>query len=248
MKSFRFLIIILGLSIALGCTAYAATEVTFTTSDGYSIYGTFYEPAKSPAQCVLLLHMLGSDRSSWDEFASKLQTSGFAVLTIDFRGHGQSIKSTQGEVHFGSFKAQDFSAMIFDASAAMEWLKQRSDIIQNKIAICGASIGANIALNYAVIDTNISCLVLMSPGLDYRGVLTEPTMSKYGTRPVLFIAAEDDSYSAVAVKKLNELAIGAKKLLIYEKGGHGTYLLESQENLVQGIIDFLLSNSIKHDR
>jgi hypothetical protein len=64
----------------------------FTTSDGVQIKGKFYPCTKAGAACVILLHAYGESSSNkeWTNFAKKLQEKGHAVLTFDFRGHGDS--------------------------------------------------------------------------------------------------------------------------------------------------------------
>lgn len=68
-------------------------EVRFETVDRVDLKGTFY-PSKggNKSPCVLLLHELGGNRTQngWDELAKALQAAGFAVLSFDFRGHGDS--------------------------------------------------------------------------------------------------------------------------------------------------------------
>jgi alpha-beta hydrolase superfamily lysophospholipase len=61
--------------------------------------------------------------------AAWLAAQGFAVLTIDFRGHGQS---TPRPHSFGYGESTD-------AHAAFAWLKQRRS--GGKVAVIGISLG-----------------------------------------------------------------------------------------------------------
>jgi pimeloyl-ACP methyl ester carboxylesterase len=79
--------------------------VNFLTDDGVSIIGSYYSPlnvvsnasSSTTTPTVILLHMLGKDRSTWNAFASTLsQKGGYAVLSIDLRGHGESVKQNNG--------------------------------------------------------------------------------------------------------------------------------------------------------
>src|SRR5262245_3026593 len=67
-------------------------KVRFQTIDGVDLHGTFYPSGKSNPPTVLLLHAVGenSKKKGWVHLAEELQKKGFAVLTFDFRGHGQS--------------------------------------------------------------------------------------------------------------------------------------------------------------
>jgi len=89
-----FCLALYGLPQASG--ADKSERVNFDTSDGVKIEGTYYaSDKKQKAPCVILLHDFdsngGSSRSEgFDSLATKLQEKGFAVLTFDFRGYGQS--------------------------------------------------------------------------------------------------------------------------------------------------------------
>jgi hypothetical protein len=70
--------------------------VKFDTADQVQLQGTYYAPpggGNKKAPCALLLHKIESGDSSkdgWDQLARDLQKAGYAVLTFDFRGHGNS--------------------------------------------------------------------------------------------------------------------------------------------------------------
>jgi hypothetical protein len=66
------------------------------TDDGVKLIGDFYRSPKGKnAPVILLLHPIGpgkaaTSRKDWDKFPELLQSKGFAVVTFDFRGHGES--------------------------------------------------------------------------------------------------------------------------------------------------------------
>jgi pimeloyl-ACP methyl ester carboxylesterase len=67
--------------------------VEFDTVDGVGIKGRFFAGNRGKdSPCVLMLHALGenSNNKEWQNLAKKLQEKGYAVLTFDFRGHGDS--------------------------------------------------------------------------------------------------------------------------------------------------------------
>src|SRR4051812_16610826 len=68
--------------------------VEFNTVDGVEIHGTFYPSGKPKARTVLMLHDFGehSRKAEWVKLAKALQAKDYAVLTFDFRGHGESTK------------------------------------------------------------------------------------------------------------------------------------------------------------
>jgi pimeloyl-ACP methyl ester carboxylesterase len=182
--------------------------------------------------------MLRKNRESWADFARFAHQQGFAVLAIDLRGHGQSTQSQRGPIQESSFVEADFAAMKLDVAAAVQWLRRRPEIAPRGISLVGASIGANVAIVYAAEDSLIAAVALISPGETYRGVQSGPPLQGYGPRPLLMVAAEDDNYSLVSVRKLEAQAKGAKVVHVFPEGGHGTYLLESQPELRGMIVDF----------
>lgn len=91
--------LLVGLALAwtpsLGSAQPAAPEkVKFDTVDQVTLEGTFYPSAKGKkSPCVLLLHKISgnSQQAGWDDLAKELQKNDFAVLSFDFRGHGNSV-------------------------------------------------------------------------------------------------------------------------------------------------------------
>jgi pimeloyl-ACP methyl ester carboxylesterase len=83
--------------------AYAQTanaeEVAFFTTDHVELVGTFFPSAKAgKSPCVLLLHRIGGSRkdAGCETLAQALQKTGYAVLSFDFRGHGESTAVSDG--------------------------------------------------------------------------------------------------------------------------------------------------------
>src|SRR5262245_43331812 len=71
-------------------------EVQFETADKVEIHGTFVPSAKGgKAPCVILLHKYGMNRQQkgMDELTQVLSKE-YAVLSFDFRGHGDSTTVT----------------------------------------------------------------------------------------------------------------------------------------------------------
>jgi acetyl esterase/lipase len=223
--------------------------VTFITDDGVSIVGTYYAPSsglKDSTPTIILLHMLGKDRSTWNTFASALSHKGYAVLSIDLRGHGESIKQGSSTVSYQSFTENDFNKMTLDVKAAKQFLIEQKNANPDRMAVIGASIGANIALNYAAtLDPTIKIVILLSPGLNYRGVATSDTITKY-ENPVYMAATEGDSGSAKDSQTLCDKINCGENLKIYSgSSSHGTNMFsESLNPPLQDLIMSWLSSSL----
>ncbi|MEK6954146.1 MAG: alpha/beta hydrolase [Candidatus Micrarchaeota archaeon] len=195
--------------------------VELKTSDGLKIAATYYKSNAQTRDAVILLHMLGRNRGDYSDFAARLKDS-FEVIAIDFRGHGES------DGNLAAFGSGDFCNFELDVGAAKEFLEKNN---KKAYAIIGGSIGANTALNFAT-KNGIGQAVLLSPGLDYRGVGTEESARKFSGR--LFLAAsEDDPYSAMSVRKIYALSPAKKELKIFQNAGHGTKMFSSTDLEVQ---------------
>ncbi len=249
MKHFVFILPVLLAAFISGCTSPAeitedneVTEVNFQTEDGYTIYGSYYA---NSGPGVILLHGLGRDRHVWSGFAKELQDNGYAVLSLDMRGHGQSTIK-EGETRlWTTFSNQDFNDMVYDVIASEKFLRNKQ--IKN-VNIIGSSIGANIAFGYGVISTvvdysEIDGIVLLSPGLDYRGVRTDNIINPL---PILIVASEGDTEAvegANLVRSNSELA-PIKILKIYPGGAHGTNMFQGTDfdKLILNFLDQIQTN------
>lgn len=189
---------------------FTKEQVTLTTGDGVRIAATFYDTKGEKA--VILLHQLNHDRHTWDGFAQAIQRAGYSAIALDFRGHGES------ESEWKRFTEKEFVAMIEEPNAAATFLRSRGKRV---VAILGASIGANTAFRYS--STYKLPAVLLSPGLDYKGIDINNITS---TAPTLIVVAEGDEYSASSAAEIEENNLfGTHQLRLVEGEAHGTYLL-----------------------
>jgi pimeloyl-ACP methyl ester carboxylesterase len=204
----------------------AGQKVSFLTDDGVLIVGTYYSTSshQTSPKAVILLHMLGRNRNDWNAFASTLsnRSNSFAVLSIDLRGHGESINQEGKTISFQSFTPTDFNKMVLDVKAAKHFLVTQKNILPNNIAIVGASIGANIGLKYAASDPSIKAVVLLSPGLDYRGVTTSDSIRQY-TNPIYIATGGRDPIAGNDPQTLCNIINCGKHLMVYQDSvSHGT--------------------------
>jgi pimeloyl-ACP methyl ester carboxylesterase len=157
--------------------------VSFKTSDGVRLAGTFYAKPSAPKEaCVLLLHNFdhkkggNSHQDGWDRLAQKLQEAGYAVLSFDFRGFGDS-KSVDKEfwspvrnphnallkgarmpkppetIEQKDFPASYYPNLVNDVAAAKAYLERLNDSAQqvnvSNLILIGAGEGALIGQLWA---------------------------------------------------------------------------------------------------
>jgi predicted esterase len=154
-------------------------RVKFDTADGVELVGTFYpNPGGKRNACVILLHDFdrskGGNRTKdgWPELASKLQEVGYAVLSFDFRGFGDSkqLRDSFWDLHKNphngilhgaraatkpqtldhkTFPSSYYPHLVNDIMAAKAFLDQKSDQGQVNSAstiLIGAGNGASLGV------------------------------------------------------------------------------------------------------
>jgi len=202
--------------------------VELKTTDETALAATYYPAGTTNAPALVLVHMLNSNKESWQKFAAAAQQSGYAVLTIDLRGHGQS-----------KGRGFQFNLMDDDVDAALAWLMARPELDKTRLGAVGASIGANLVLRAGSRHPEVKTLVLLSAGLDYRGLGTLEALAAYGQRSIMLVAAENDTYAATSAQTLNSQALGRHQLQIYPGSDHGTDLFAAQAGLQPMILAWL---------
>jgi pimeloyl-ACP methyl ester carboxylesterase len=212
-------------------------HATLKTIDGETIAG-LYEAVPNARGGIVFLHMMPATKESWSELSGALARLGYAGLAIDLRGHGESSGGPKGYQHFGDAEHQK---SILDVDAAAKFLLSKG-IIEHQLVLVGASIGANLALKYLADHHEIKMAVLLSAGLNYRGIETSTAARALASdQRVLLVGARDDGGNAGENEEIfTEIPEGVTKHIeLYESGGHGTDLLEAQPRLTDLIIDFI---------
>lgn len=202
-------------------------KITFKTRDGVTITGNFFKPQKKHAPVFLLLHMMPATKESWNEFAYIIQNNGYAALAIDLRGHGESTDRNGIRLDYKEFKDEEHRNSMNDIASAKEFLAGQSDVDLLRIAIVGASIGANLALWQASIDKDVRLIMLLSPGLNYRGIMADELAPGFKGH-VYILASEGDTKSAESSRKLAEIFTGETKIEIIKGDMHGTNMFNPE--------------------
>jgi len=209
--------------------AIPAETVTFTTSDGVNLAGTLFGDGNT---AVLLAHQgtPGANQTSWLPFARLLVERGYAALTFDFRGIGQSGGSLL------------YSDLAMDVDAAVEFLQERN---YQHIVCIGASMGGTACIRSAQKHT-FDGLVILASTLTAGGggdaLRLTPDDLENLTQPKIFISADKDFGMVVYdTKRMYELSSEPKELLFLSGTQHGTNLFSTDvgEELSAAILRFL---------
>jgi len=188
--------------------------------------------------------MLGRDRSSYDVLLEPLRSAGYALLTVDFRGHGESRQGPPDasgrpvQLDWESFTSQDWLQTVEDARAGLDALRRRRGVDPSHVGVVGASIGANAALRAVADDASVRSLVLLSPGLDYRGVTTADRAAALAGRPTFVAAAQDDTYAYTSSQQL-VAAMPQAEFATLAGDAHGTNMFDAHPELLPKVLAYL---------
>ncbi len=165
-------------------------KIVFETFDGVELQGDFYPSAKgTKAPTALLLHKLGGNRKQLAPLAEKLQAEDFAVLTFDFRGHGDSTSvqpafwmngtnarsiprpKVKDTLDFKQMPRGYYPMMINDIAAAKYALEKKNNAREcnaGDLVIIGCDDGATLGAVWAATEWNRRRLVqsmgVLKPG------------------------------------------------------------------------------------
>ncbi len=213
-------------------------KIFLTAKDGVKIAANLYS-VKPTRGWLVLTHMMPATKESYQDLAKRFQNLGYECLAIDLRGHGESDKGPDG---FMKFSDSEHQKSILDLEAAVDYLIENRGASVVRISFIGASIGANLSLQYISEHSEFKTAILLSPGLNYKGIKTEQMVEKLKDgQKVFFVSSRDDVSNADQNQVLYDLTPDGiiNNIKIYETAGHGTDILENEPKLINLIIDFI---------
>ena len=139
----------------------------FNTFDLVKLRASLDVPSGVPAPIpsVLLIHGYGENRSVWDGLKKQLLDRGWAVMSLDLRGHGDS--KTKNGIPIQPTNEWRTSPHEFpqDLDPALDFLKSQPRIDNRKIVVIGYDIGADLALIASGRFTEVRTVVALNPKL-----------------------------------------------------------------------------------
>lgn len=190
-------------------------DVAIKTDDGLSLAASLYLPSKSGrAPAVMLVHPPGGTRQEQEDVARQLVRRGFAVLSMDLRGHGQSII---GDAGFATLSPEEQERMwtftLRDLEAGASFLRGRRDIHTTNLSVVGFAQSCGLALRHASQDENVRAVVLVSPDEQQLGFNLADEIKRCGGLPTLILTPRDNRPLAVRlIDGLGQHAADAIKL------------------------------------
>lgn len=213
-------------------SAQTVREVDIPMADGVVLKGSYFAP-QSGGAAVLLLPQCDKDRRAWRAVATDLAAAGMHVLTIDFRGLGESGGKPSSDEERRTLSAK----WPKDVDAALAFLIGRQGVDSGRIAVGGASCGVPQASAAAQRQRSARALLLLSgPAMDdARAYIAKtPGLAVFGAAAAQDIAAVQGSKDLVGAS-----TNPASTLKVYDGTAHGVELLAANKDLQTSLVTWL---------
>ena len=250
------------------------SDLIAITPDGMVLRGWKVRAPNPNSDWVLLFHGRSQNRLSMMKYAKLLLTSGYSVVMMDARAHGESggMIATYGHIER------------FDSSAILDALM--ADEQPRHVFALGESMGAAVALQSAAVEPRIEGVIaegafrnLHEVIYDYAGLRTSALLGKTLFRPAAILAIHETEHkmgfafdevspeAAVAKRDFPVLLIsglsdhnipkrhaqaiynaatGRKELWLVPGAGHQEAIKKAPEEFRQRVLKFLASAYTLH--
>jgi dienelactone hydrolase len=233
------------LTLAVTCAAQqvpAPRVVDLAATDGTKLKATFFSAGK-PGPGVLLLHQCNLQRKGWDGLATQLAAAGISVLTLDYRGYGDSEGKAPKDLPQAEGAKVLNEKWPADVDVAFSYLASQPGVDAHVLGAGGASCGVNLAIHLAMRHPEVKSLVLLSGNADREARVF---LEKSEKMPLLLAAADDDAGAVGLMEWLYSLSTNSgSKFLEYSNGGHGVLIFAAHKELPASIVDWYAQTLVK---
>lgn len=241
MHPLRFAAILAFFLVALSTPAQqppAPRIVDLTSPDGTRLKATFFAAAK-PGPGVLLLHQCNRQRKVWNDLAQRFAASGLNVLTVDFRGFGESAGTPLDKLTNDQIQEVFDKKFPVDVDTAYNYLAAQASVTPAIMAAGGASCGVNQSVLLASRHPEVKALILLSEATGRPG---REFLRKNPNLPLFAAVADDDPDPGVVefMEWIYSFSTNPiNKFEHFPKGGHGVELFDLHKDLPADIITWL---------
>ena len=191
-------------------------KIQIKTPDG-TVLSALFTPPVGDNPLVLMLHGLDSSKEEWQPLISELEKAKWGTMTYDARRSGTP-----------------WQKWVDDEGAVVRFI-EKAGTPRSRIFLVGASLGANVSLKYSELTRVGKGLILLSPGLNYQGLITADSVGKVSA-PILIVASPADAYAASSSLELKKISKHVQ-LWMDVKPGHGVQMFDPA--LLARILDWL---------
>ncbi len=142
-----------------------ADRVEISTQDQLTLTGSFWAPkGKQASPGAVLIHGGGGSRMDLEDYAERLSRMGFAVLSVDLRGHGDSATPELDWSHLDAEGREHLWALATrDVKACVDFLVTKREVQSAALVLVGHRAGATLVTRHAVRDENVRAIALLDP-------------------------------------------------------------------------------------
>jgi pimeloyl-ACP methyl ester carboxylesterase len=248
----RFALFILTLFLFLINTSVFAgqslvkKDISVTANDGFNLKASLTYPkvkGQKEFNTVILLHSHGTDSQWWLDLPQKFLDKGYAVLTIDMRGHGKSVyNSNLVKVSWKSLTNSAYKKYPDDVIKVIEYIKDEFNRITffDNYAIIGSDIGGSAGVIAAdKMPVKPKTIVLLSPVVQTRGLYIPVSIAQLSDVDFLSISSAEDSSATEAEKYLKRFAQNEFITIASPAGASGMVLLKNDPEVIPIITEWV---------
>jgi cephalosporin-C deacetylase-like acetyl esterase len=226
-------------------------EFTYQSFDGVTVNGRISYPQdpktiQSPVPVLIGAHAMGRSQIRWwqdsfkdratfeqtDKITAMALAKGYAVVAIDARHHGLrkdpdlSVVDIIDNLHWWG-EREPYETMLIDTvrdhRVLLDWLTQQPVLDKNKIKLAGYSMGAQISLLLAGVDSRIqSVAAIVPPHMNSTTAVVAPlnVIAGLADNQVWLFASDDDEYASIQQNQqlFDALPNPDKKLFRFDSG------------------------------
>jgi len=197
---------------------------SFVSFDGQLVYGQISYPKQQATSYPVLIgqHAMGRSSQRWwvdsingkktithvNELTKMANELGYVVIALDARAHGKrknpdmSLTNIMAALSTGkdlSLYRHMILDTVKDHRVLLDWIQTQPQLDNNKIQLAGYSMGAQISLLLAAVDSRVTdVLAIVPPFVDEKGLVMISPMalasSLTGNR-LMLITADEDKYA-----------------------------------------------------
>ena len=213
-------------SIGIQHEGLVLERLTFATRDGESVRGFLLRPpGETPVPAILYIHahgnaydigadeLLSGRKALLSPLGPEFARRGYAVLMVELPAFGarsspsESARAKAALWHGKSLAGQ----MLGEQAAAFDWLASRPDIIADRIAVFGISMGATFSYWLAAAEPRIAASVHLCAYADYAGLIAAGNIDLHGiylTVPGLLPLAGNGEIAGLIAPRAQLIGIG----------------------------------------
>ncbi|MBQ7126301.1 alpha/beta hydrolase [bacterium] len=221
---------------------FVTKEFSVIAEDGFNIKANLMMPnnkMQKEFNTVVLIHGLGFNSQWWEGLENELAELNYAVLSIDMRGHGESVYNKRmNKASWVNMKNSAFQKIPNDISKVITTIKEEYPKRNyfNNWTLVGVDLGANVGIIASdKMKITPKTVIMISPIIETRDVYVPTSIAHLDGVDFLAISSISDIKSQDASKYLRRFAQNNYTDYISKTNSSGMVMLKNDPD-IKGII------------